>query len=375
MIKRILYIGGFELPDLNAGACRVLNNARIFKNNSIKVDFFGITKNSNSNIDGVILDDYDYHLESVKKKRDFIKYIVGNSFAKKAVHLFPNFDLIICYSLHASNTRWLINYAKKKNIKILIDCVEWDILNKPSIYNLIKNIDTNICMNRLYKKSDGIICISSFLSNHFSNTNKTIVIPPLTFKDDFSKYYFQNRVVNDNELKIVYFGNPGEKEDFSIFTQIVFKARESRLIELHFIGFDEQTFACNYKNEYKILNNSSIKLFFHGQLSHAQTIEIVSICDCSFVFRKQTLKNTAGFPTKFAESVSAQIYTICNNFSDLACYNSLENVFILNGNILEEGVRLISSLQTKIKKIDFVSPFDISFWGDKLIDFINNLYE
>lgn len=373
MIKRILYIGGFELPDLNAGACRVLNNARIFKNNNIDVSFFGITKNSDSNIEGIVLDTFNYHLESIKKKKDFINYITNNSFAKKAVQHFKNIDLIICYSLHASNTKWLINYAKRNNIKIIVDCVEWDILNKFSIYNFIKNVDTKICLKHLYKKSDGIICISSFLKNHFSKTNRTIVIPPLTFKDDFSPYYSQSNSSKNKVFKIAYFGNPGEKENFSIFSQIASQVGEFKPIELHFIGLNEQAFAHAYKGDYKTLKNSSVKLFFYGRVSHIQTIEIVSMCDCSFIFREQSLKNTAGFPTKFAESVTTQIYTICNNFSDVDYYHSSNNVFILHNNIIEEGVRLISSLQRPTKKIDFVSPFDISFWNDTLIGFINNL--
>ena len=41
----ILYVGGFELPDKNAAAHRVLNNAKIFRELGFHVIFCGIDQN------------------------------------------------------------------------------------------------------------------------------------------------------------------------------------------------------------------------------------------------------------------------------------------------------------------------------------------
>lgn len=373
MIKNVLYVGGFELPDCNAGACRVLNNARILKQNGMNVAFFGITKNSNQNIEGVALDECKYHLETIKSKNNFLKYSIGFSFAKKAVKYMNNIDLIVCYSLHAANTKWLIKFAKKNNIKIIIDCVEWDISNKLSLYNILKNIDVNICMKKIYKKADGIICISSFLQSYFCKKMKTVIIPPLTYHYDFAKFYNSEKL-NDNEvLKLVYFGDPGEKENFSMLIDVVVQISKKRDVLLNFIGFDKNTFLIKFKDEYQQIIKNSIEVAFHGRLSHKQVIKTISNCDCSLIFRKPSLKNSAGFPTKFAESISAQLYTICNNFSDLMNYNFLENVLIINNDFTNELSSLVSSLQKKSKSKNFVSPFDISCWSDKLINFIKTI--
>ena len=41
----VFYIGGFELPDKNAAAHRVLNNAKIFRELGFRVIFCGIDQN------------------------------------------------------------------------------------------------------------------------------------------------------------------------------------------------------------------------------------------------------------------------------------------------------------------------------------------
>ena len=44
MKKKILYIGGFELPDKNAAAHRVIANAKVLREMGFEVSFIGISK-------------------------------------------------------------------------------------------------------------------------------------------------------------------------------------------------------------------------------------------------------------------------------------------------------------------------------------------
>ena len=46
-MKRILYIGGFELPDKNAAAHRVLAIAKALRDGGIEVIFLGVSKSNN----------------------------------------------------------------------------------------------------------------------------------------------------------------------------------------------------------------------------------------------------------------------------------------------------------------------------------------
>ena len=43
-MKKVLYIGGFELPDKNAAAQRVMTNAKLLREMGYEVIFIGISK-------------------------------------------------------------------------------------------------------------------------------------------------------------------------------------------------------------------------------------------------------------------------------------------------------------------------------------------
>ena len=45
---RVLYLGGFELPDKNAAAQRVLSNAKLLREMGHDVTFAGISKDINN---------------------------------------------------------------------------------------------------------------------------------------------------------------------------------------------------------------------------------------------------------------------------------------------------------------------------------------
>jgi len=51
MPKTIVYIGGFELPDKNAAAHRVINNSKAFRELGYKVVFIDASKDNNTSID------------------------------------------------------------------------------------------------------------------------------------------------------------------------------------------------------------------------------------------------------------------------------------------------------------------------------------
>ena len=48
MNKSILYLGGFELPDKNAAAQRVIANAKLLREMGFDISFIGISKDINN---------------------------------------------------------------------------------------------------------------------------------------------------------------------------------------------------------------------------------------------------------------------------------------------------------------------------------------
>ena len=91
-------------------------------------------------------------------------------------------------------------------------------------------------------------------------------------------------------------------------------------ILFNIIGADEKDFTCIFpKYKGKI---EKIKKFvsFKGHLTHEETLELLSIADYSIFIRRNSRKNNAGFPTKFAESMSCGIPVVTNLTSNLSDY-------------------------------------------------------
>ena len=62
-MKRVLYIGGFELPDKNAAAQRVITNAMLLREIGFEVSFIGISKdieNAPHIVDGFVSNPVPY---------------------------------------------------------------------------------------------------------------------------------------------------------------------------------------------------------------------------------------------------------------------------------------------------------------------------
>ena len=71
------------------------------------------------------------------------------------------------------------------------------------------------------------------------------------------------------------------------------------------------------------------------------------------LFREPNRKNTAGFPTKIAESITAGVPVITNPTSDIEKYiQNGKNVFILNDYSKENIILFIQNCILKLKEED-----------------------
>ena len=87
--------------------------------------------------------------------------------------------------------------------------------------------------------------------------------------------------------------------------------------------------------------------------------------------REKTRKNDAGFPTKFAECVTAGVGVITNDVSNIKDYFPLPNSFLLDSVDAESLNRAISDAVGigKTKK-DISKVFDIDNYVEKVNDFL-----
>lgn len=313
--KRILYIGGFELPDGNAAAQRVLSIAKSLKD-EYAISFLGITHGDNysGSVDG-----FEYiNLPYPATKKEWLAHLQGDKELKYIKEHKP--DIVVCYNFPAWGLYRVQKYCRRNNIKIVGDITEW---YQP--HNLLKQIDTEWRMKRLNFQMDGLIVISRYLEDYYEG-RKMVRIPPTVDLRD-KKWSIDNPEKKFAEcINLMYAGSPG-RGDKDRLENLVRTIGGYEHLKLDVVGVTEDWF-CEEFPEVFIPKN----VMFHGRLPHEKVISMLCESDFSVFFRQPSRANNAGFPTKFAEAQTAGIPVISSKFSDLEDYVvEGENGFLANG--------------------------------------------
>ena len=163
-MKKVLYIGGFTMPDGNAAAQRVLGIGKLLRECGYLVRFTGLTKSGVTKenvIDGFQYKNYPYPNNLLL----WMKYLTGYDFSIKEILKYKP-DVVILYNHPALAIEKIKRFCHKRGIKILADITEWYKPLGSLFFKTIKNFDTNRRMTYSHKKLDGLICISSYLLNY-----------------------------------------------------------------------------------------------------------------------------------------------------------------------------------------------------------------
>jgi len=351
--KTILYVGGFELPDKNAAAHRVLTIGKLFKKLDFSISYIGITHSvslenqpsdltfqNNENIWNI-----KYPLNIV----DWIKFSTSIKIIEKTIkkNFKENLVAIIAYNYPSVALFKLKRYCKKNNIVLIADCTEWSNSSEKILFRIIKSFDTFIRMRFLHKSLDGIIVISHFLLKYYrSKMSNVLLLPPLVYKSD-SKWNIPSNYIENDYTKLIYAGSPGgkQKDRLDLIINSLNKIKNSSSFKLIIVGITKTQYLAKYKT------NSTTPLMddyvsFVGRLSHIETIRLIKSADFSIFFRSKNRTNHAGFPTKFVESIACGTPVLTNSTSDLKYYlNSGKFGFLLNS---DNNVDFVSSLKRAI---------------------------
>ena len=174
-MKNILYIGGFDLPDKNAAAQRVISNSKAFRKIGYNVFLLGLGKVSEIfEFDGFKCKNRQYPQNLLQ----WFEYLFSIRCIKHFIKGY-NPQVIVAYNYPAFALFFLIKYCKKNNIKIIADCTEWYNVKGCSVTSLIKRIDVKIRMSMVHTQLNGVICISRFLYNYYIGKVNSILLPPL----------------------------------------------------------------------------------------------------------------------------------------------------------------------------------------------------
>lgn len=341
-MNKILYIGGFELPDKNAAAQRVMANAKLLREMGFEVSFIGISKaieQAPSIVEGFDSCPVPYPITT----RQWIHQIC--SFVDASVIIDKKPDYVILYNFPSIASLRIIKACHKHHIKVIHDITEWESNSGWTPSDIIRKIDINLRMRYCTKKMDGVIAISRYLYNYYRKYTKTILIPPTIDIQD-TKWNRQRELSTGNMINLIYAGNAGfgKKDRLDVIINAIAKFGN---MKLDVIGMTKQQYIYGYGELPEVCNN----VVFHGRVTHIEAIQAVQNADFQFIIRNNNLKNNAGFPTKLVESFTCCTPVIATLTSNIGDY--LKDG--LNGYIVDKNCSIVDVLH----KISNLSKYDI----------------
>ena len=323
----IIYIGAFRLPNLDAAAPRVLNNAKVFRTLGHNVQFIswgGQYRKEDLCADGKYRAcGFEYRISGdLPLGGSIIERIETKLFrGQKSIKMLksmPKPDLIIIYNAINSFSKQMIKYCQKNGIKLANDLNEWYDNNELHLNDILPNY---INMTHTQHKIRNKIVISSFLNNYYAESNN-VIIPPLCDPEEtkWSATVEDERVRPFDGITLIYAGNPAKKDCVhTVINAVNTLANEGKAIRFLILGITREAFM---KQHAQSLLSTSLheNVMFLGRVSQDLIPAYYKMADFMVLLREPNRKSMAGFPTKFAESMTAGVPVICNATSDLAQY-------------------------------------------------------
>lgn len=334
MEKKILYIGNFSFPYGNAAGARVLGNGYLFKELGYEVVFIDLDENIAENIPLIqtkrVFDDFDCY--SLPYPNSFRKRLAYRNSYNKVIDLIntENWDSIIIYGnpFLAPFVELIRKWTVRNQVKFLVDCADWWASGSGNyIFRFIKYLDTTYRLKVLNSRADGVIAISSYLSNYYEAKGcKTVVIPPLVNERKFKNLSINNE--NSNKVSLIYVGQPfpigkgrsvnksSYKDRLDIVIDVLGKLTNNKFI-FNIYGISKEEYLSVIGAHEDLLNKLNKKVIFHGKIVNSTAIQQISKADFTILFRDNKKLTNAGFPTKFVETISCGTPIITTKTSDL----------------------------------------------------------
>ena len=217
---RIIYLGQFRFPSLDAAAARVLNVGRSLRQTGHEVSYIswgGKQQIEHCDEDGIYrVDGFPYEVTGeLDFKGNLLKRVWGKLCqGMKTMSLLQEklgqYDALITYN--CSLIQCLVPFCKKNHIYLISDITEW------YDYSELKLFECPVYyykMRYVQKKIENKIVISTYLDNYY-NKSHNIIIPATC--DALEKKWHQNidyakaYVKSFNGVTLIYAGNPARKD-------------------------------------------------------------------------------------------------------------------------------------------------------------------
>lgn len=366
--KTIVYVGGFELPDKNAAAHRVLAVAKLFRACGYHVVLVGVTREQNSVPvlqTRMLCQGFEcYAIPYPKGVRQWPSYLANIEPVRQVMQAIGGADAVVCYNYPAAAFMRLQRDCRKNHRRILADCTEWyNVLEVSPARKLIKGTDTWLRMRVIQKQLDGLIVISRYLQRYYNTCSNMVRIPPLVDTADEKWNCLPKE--RGSEVTFVYAGSPGHKDKLGQILDAVANAARRYPCRLWVIGVNWEDFL-RLNPEWNGKGAPACVTFF-GRLSHEESLAYLKSADCSFIIRDDTRTNNAGFPTKFVEAVTVGTDVIASDISDLREYRDLVPGLTIVGQDVSGAVAQYAAVHAgKVAQKHPQSLFDYRNWMEEI---------
>ncbi|MEP2101082.1 MAG: glycosyltransferase [Parasphingorhabdus sp.] len=329
--RTIVYIGGFELPDKNAAAQRVITNAQIFQKLGYRVLLVGLSKNRQANGHLYPAESGESGLEAWEmgypsNQVNWLRQILSDAPLRKLILLtdIANLHTVICYN-HPAVSQWRIAHlARQHGALAVADCTEWySKRHWGSVSGIVKNLDVMLRMHYVNWRMDGLITTSPFISGFYRSSRKPIVEIPTLMAPNRTE---QTPIVDrSNGITRLFFAGTGFDKASASESADGMKDRldwvfdvlhRAKLLGARFhmdlYGVDLDQYRELVPEQVTILDDMQDDLSFHGRQPRKLLLETLPKAAFSIFFRKETRTNLAGFPGKLSESISYGTPVITN---------------------------------------------------------------
>lgn len=353
MKKTIAYVGELDFPLGDTASTRVLSIGKIFRDLNFDVSFFCHHNFKSSQPVTGVYQGFDFEKKTTSNNKIIRLWEILRrgvdvvNLIKKSTKKSP--DIIVYYG---SSTRFLLPvflFAKKNGIKLVVDLPEWyDYSHLPFGKYGPYALDVHYALTRLIPKCDGVIGISSYLTNYYlSKGVKGIRMPQLVDLQEAKWNFPESESFDSDSLNLIYAGVPGRKDLLGNAVRgLKILRQENHKVNIHLLGpaLDDVRH-CLDKDAQLVDELNGLGLFFHGRIPQEKIPEMLAKADFSILLRPDARYAHAGFPTKLVESFAAGLPVIANLTSDIGMYLTNNN----NGIIAEDWS--VNAFVTAVKKV------------------------
>lgn len=223
-------------------------------------------------------------------------------------------DVVLVYGGYTPLLLRLMFEKKNSSFALVFDAVEWASL-RSDWWRSAYLISVELAMRFLVPRLDGVVCISSFLKDHYEYRVPVALIPPLPP---------ELKEIRDlrnpkGKRKFLYMGN-SDYDNVDVLVECFARLVDHNdCVELHVAGafLGASAFKPSVARELRGRN-----IFFHGLLSQDEAQSLLSDSDALIFLRDDSLITRAGFPTKFVQALCSGVPVITSAASDIEKYMS-----------------------------------------------------